>query len=145
VFVRDGSMTYGELRVERSSGCAPKPSPDTVLPTIGVGIVGLADPDAEVPADLWVEPQDANTLFSLGVVGMTVRIDGADYLVIDQSPDRRRLLLENAAGVVDLGDAYQGIYGFDAVIVRNGAVLEFLDPADVGTFDVDANSQVIQP
>jgi hypothetical protein len=31
------------------------------------------------------------------------------------------------------------------VVVRNGAVLEFLDPAEVGTFDVDANSQVIQP
>jgi len=144
VFVRDGSMTYGELRVEHSTTCAAKPSPDTVLPMIGSGVVGAAEPDAEAPADLWIEPEDPNTLFSLGVVGMTVRIDAVDYLVVDQSADRR-LLLEGAAGIVDVGDAYQGIHRFDTVTVHDGAVLEFLDPAEVGTFDVDANSQVIQP
>ena len=77
--------------------------------------------------------------------GMTVRIDGGDYVVVEQSADRRRLLLAGAGGIVDVGDGYQGIYKFDTVTVRNGAVLEFLDPAEVGTWDVDANSQVIQP
>jgi hypothetical protein len=145
IYHRSASSSHGDLYVAHWSDCTGKPSRNTVLPAVGSGVVGAADPDAETPADLWIEPQDPNTLFDLGVVGMTVRIDGADYLVVDQSSDRRRLLLQGAAGAVDLGDAYQGIYEFDTVIVRNGAVLEFLDPAEVGTFDVDGNSQVIQP
>jgi hypothetical protein len=145
VFVRDGAMTHGELRVGSTTICTGKPAPNTLLPTIGAGLVGSTEPDAETPADLWIEPADPNALFSLGVVGMTVRIDGGDYVVVEQSADRRRLLLAGAAGIVDVGDGYQGIYKFDTVTVRNGAVLEFLDPAEVGTWDVDANSQVIQP
>jgi hypothetical protein len=106
--------------------------------------VGATDPAAE-PANLWIEPQDPAALFDLGVTGMWVRVEGSDYRVLDQSADRRRLLLEGAAGLIGIGDAYQGVYKLDTVTVRGGAVLEFLDTADVGTFDVDADSQVITP
>ena len=65
--------------------------------------------------------------------------------MIDQTADRRRVLLDGAAGLVSVGDAYQGVYKFDTVTVHGGAVLEFLDTADVTNFDVDADSQVITP
>jgi len=81
----------------------------------------------------------------MGTPGMWVRVNASDYPVIDQSADRRRLLLDGAAGLVSVGDAYQGVYKFDSVIVRGGAVLEFLDTAEVVTYDVDADSQVITP
>ena len=142
--VTDGSSTYGDLIVD-AGGTVGFASPACQLPTIGTGTVGLTEVDSTDSTDLWIEPQDPATLFSLGTAGMSVRIGGADYVVIDQTVDRRRLLLDGAAGLVSVGDAYEGVYKFDTVTVRGGAVLEFLDTADVTTFDVDADSQVITP
>jgi len=139
------SASLGELWVLSELDCLIKPIGATQLPTIGSGTVGVADVDTTDATDLWIEPQDAGTTFSLGTAGMWVRVNGSDYPVIDQSADRRRLLLDGAAGLVSVGDAYQGVYKFDSVIVRGGAVLEFLDTADVVTYDVDADSQVITP
>gem|GEM_PF-6462551 len=145
VFVRGLSSSSGDLYVTHPSECAGTSVIYTTLPTIGTGTVGVADPDTDDPTDLWIEPQDQAALFSLGTVGMSVRVSGVDYLVIDQSVDRRRLLLDGAAGAVGVGDTYEGVYTFDTVTVRGGAVLEFLDTADVTTYDVDADSQVITP
>ena len=140
----DGVSSHGDLIVD-SGGTVGVPTPYCQLPTIGTGTVGVTEADATDATDLWIEPQDPATLFSLGAAGMSVRIGGADYVVIDQTVDRRRLLLDGAAGLVSVGDAYEGVYKFDTVTVRGGAVLEFLDTADVTTFDVDADSQVITP
>ena len=143
-YVLDSSSTFGDLLVHLSLPLGDVP-PNTTLPTVGTGTVGLTEVDATDATDLWIEPQDPAALFSLGTAGMSVRIGGADYVVIDQTVDRRRLLLDGAAGLVSVGDAYEGVYKFDTVTVRGGAVLEFLDTADVTTFDVDADSQVITP
>ncbi|MEM7480682.1 MAG: carboxypeptidase regulatory-like domain-containing protein [Acidobacteriota bacterium] len=145
VYLWQPSMTHGELRVEHWSGCTGTELPNTPLPALGNGLVGLIEADAAVPSDLWIEPQDPAALFDRGVVGMTVRIAGSDFLVVDQTPDRRRVLLADAVGQISVGDSYEGVYKFDKVTVRGGAVLEFLDSAEVGIFDIDANSQVIQP
>jgi hypothetical protein len=148
VFVQTLASSVGDLRVVRQQpSCANAPFyGNTPLPTSGAGVVGLVEADAADPADLWIEPQDPAALFDLGVTGMWLRMNGsADYRVLDQTGDRRRVLLEGAAGLVAVGDAYQGVYKFDTVTVRGGAVLEFLDTAEVTTFDVDADSQVITP
>ncbi len=144
LFVLRPTSTFGDLFVHLSLPLGNN-VPNTTLPTIGTGTVGVIEVDTTDPSDLWIEPQDQATLFSLGTGGMSVRIGGSDYVVIDQTADRRRLLLDGAAGLVSVGDAYQGVYKFDTVTVRGGAVLEFLDTADVTTFDVDADSQVITP
>ncbi len=143
VFVQ-GSSTYGDLIVD-SGGTVGFSVPNTVLPTIGTGTVGVAEADSADPTDLWIEPQDSVALFDVGVTGMWVRVDGTDYRVLDQTSDRRRVLLDGAAGLVSVGDAYQGVYKFDTVTVHGGAILELLDTPDVGTYDVDADSQVITP
>ena len=75
---------------------------------------------------------------------MWVRINSTDYRVIDQSADRRKLLLDGAAGAVSTGNGYRGVYKFDEVIVRGGSKLEFRDTNAVGTFTVDGTSSVIQ-
>ncbi len=137
-----GVSTYGDLIVSYG-GVQGSSHPETVLPTVATGTVGFAEADTADPADLWIEPQDPTALFDLGATGMWVRISGSDYRVLDQTADRRRLLLDGAAGLVGVGDLYQGVYKFDTVTVHGGAVLEFLDTAEVGTFDVDADSQVI--
>ena len=143
-FVLRSTSTAGDLLVHLSLPLGNN-VPNTTLPTVGTGTVGVTEVDATDPTALWIEPQDPAALFSLGTAGMSVRIGGVDYVVIDQTVDRRRLLLDGAAGLVSVGDAYEGVYKFDTVTVRGGAVLEFLDTADVTTFDVDADSQVITP
>ena len=75
---------------------------------------------------------------------MWVRVNGSDYRVLAQTTDRRKLLLEGAAGIVDVTAAYRGVYKFDEVIVRGGSKLEFRDTNVVGTFTVDSTSSVIQ-
>ncbi len=143
VYVLGDGEPAGDLYVEhRPSGITPA---RTVLPTIGSGTVGLAEPDLDDPADLWIEPAASGPVFDLGVTGMVMRIDGDDYRVIAQSPDRRRLRLEGAAGLVAVGDAYQGVYKLDRVTVTLRAVLELLDTAEIATEVVDANSQLIKP
>ncbi len=92
---------------------------------------------------MWIEPLDPGTLFDLGAVGMAVRAGGIDYRVLAQTADLRQLLLEGAAGVVGVGDAYEGVYRFDTVTVGGRATLVFDDEPDVGTFDVESGSNVI--
>lgn len=145
VYATDTLATYGDLFVTHPAECAGTAIRTTVLPTPGTGIVGALATDTADPADLWIEPQDPGAFFDLGVTGMWFRIDGSDYRVLDQSADRRSVLLEGAAGLVSIGDAYAGVYKFDTVTVRGGAILEFLDAAEATTFDVDTDSQVITP
>jgi hypothetical protein len=144
IYLSSLTSTYGDLLVEQE-GDDGEPVAPTVLPTPGTGTVGVATVDASDPADLWIEPQDAAAYFDLGVTGMWLRIDGSDYRVLDQSTDRRTVLLEGAAGLVSVGDTWAGVYKFDTVTVRGGAILEFLDTAEATTFDVDVDSQVITP
>jgi len=143
-YVLEPTDTYGDLIVDATPSLGFS-HPDTTLPTPGTGTVGVADADTSDPADLWIEPQDPAALFDLGVTGMWLRVNGSDYRVLDQSADRRQVLLEGATGLVAVGDTWQGVYKFDTVTVKGGAVLEFLDAAEATTFDVDADSQVITP
>jgi hypothetical protein len=144
IFLLDSAGVFGDLLVDEE-GASGLSVVHTTLPTPGTGTVGVAEADSADPADLWIEPQDPVALFDLGVTGMWLRVNGSDYRVLDQSDDRRRVLLDGATGLVAVGEAWQGVYKFDTVTVRGGAVLEFLDTAEVTTFDVDADSQVITP
>lgn len=139
VYVRGPDAVYGDLLVDGRGGGAIPVLGETWLPGIGTGIVGSVTADGQNPADAWIEPQDPAAQFSLGVVGMWVRVGGADYRVGAQA-DRRRLLLEGAAGQVNVGDAYQGVYKFDRITVKGGAKLVVPDPAEVGNVVVESGS-----
>jgi hypothetical protein len=142
VFVKLPSQTYGKLYVDQGGIVAGKPIVNTTLPAIGTGTVGTATVDALTPTALWITPSSTTAKFSLGVIGMWVKINGSYYRVVDQTPDRRQLLLAGAAGAVQTGDTYRGVYRFDEVIVRGGAKLEFLDDREVTTFTIDSTSSV---
>ncbi len=144
VFLFDALSTAGDLLVDQG-GTGSLTAPNTVLPTLGTGVVGLVEVDANDPTDLWVEPQDPGQIFSVGVEGMFMRINATDYPVLASSADRRRVLLDGAAGLVNGGDGFAGIYAFDTVTVKGGAILQFLDTAEVDTFDVDPDSGVVTP
>ncbi len=141
VYLRTAASTFGDLYVDQG-GDGTFPIPTTVLPPIGKGVVGSVTADGIDPTDVWVEDQDPAKLFSLGVTGMWVRVGGVDYPVIDQSADRRRLLLDGAAGAVAVGDAYVGVYKFDTVTVTGAAHLELRDADEVASFVVDPGSSV---
>ncbi len=144
VYVKLPSQTYGRLIVDQGGIVAGKPIANTPLPSIGAGVVGTVTADTLDPTALWIEPADPTAKLGLGVSGMWVRVGVADYRVIDQSADRRRLLLAGAAGTVQGGDGYRGVYKFDEIVVRGGSKLEFRDTNAVGTSTVDATSSVIQ-
>ncbi len=143
LYVKQPSQTYGKLYVDQG-GTSNLPIPNTALPSIGVGTIGTATADAQVPANLWIEPADPAAKFALGAVGMWVRVNGDDYRVLAQTTDRRKLLLEGAAATVGASSSYRGVYKFDEVIVRGGSKLELRDTNVVGTFTVDSTSSVIQ-
>ncbi|MEO1366331.1 MAG: Ig-like domain-containing protein, partial [Acidobacteriota bacterium] len=135
-FQLDGTGTFGDLLVDGDGTGADDLRP-TTLPTIGRGLVGAVIPAG---ADVWIEPTDAEARYSVGAVGMWVRIDGSLYRVLDERADRRGLLLEGAAGLVEVGEPYVGFYRFDTVSVRGRAKLIFTDGEEVGAWDVEANS-----
>jgi hypothetical protein len=142
VYVKTLESTYGSLRIDsglEDDGTPRQPVPPTPLPTLGTG---LAFGAIQSGADLWIEPADAATLPSLGLRGMWVRVEGVDYPILDQAPERRRFLLEGAAGLVADGDEYLGIYKFDEVHVLNGARLVIPDGWEIGNLVVDAHSSV---
>jgi hypothetical protein len=140
VFVFHQGSTYGELRIDAIASLG-KPVAETPLPALRGGVVGVAEIDAADPTDLWIEPQDPEGRFSLGVVGMWVRVDGVDYRVLaEDGATRRRVLLEDAAGAVAVGDAYLGVYKFDAVTVAGGAHLVVADAEEFGTLTVAPGS-----
>jgi hypothetical protein len=143
VYVKLPSQAHGTLYVDQG-GTSGLPIPNSPLPSVGLGTVGATYADSADPAALWIEPADSAAKFALGCVGMWVRIEGTDYRVVDQTADRRRLLLGGASGIVDVGDAYRGVYKLDEVFVRGGAKLEFKDTNEVGTFTVDGSSSVLQ-
>jgi len=142
VRVLTAAQTHGEVIVQPGDALGLT-LPTTPLPAIGTGTVGTAEADAVDPADLWIEPADGATLFGVGVTGAWLRLDGTDYRVLDQTSDRRRLLLEGAAATVTVGDGYEGVYKLDKATVRGGAVLEFLDRAEIGVIDADGQSSVV--
>ena len=147
VYVYESGDTYGDLYILNSE--PGKPPLTTVLPRLGVGTVATVTADGTDPAAGWLLPVEPVAgephLFALGVQGMWTRINGIDYAVLDQRPERTEVLLDGAAGVVQPGDGFQGVYKFDRVVVRSGAVLEFPDTAEVGVYDMDADSGVNTP
>ena len=142
VYVSTASSLSGDLRVDQG-GTFGRTTAQTPLPAVGSGLVGVTEIDGDDPQALWIEPQDPAARFALGVVGSEVRIDGVDYPVVDQTNDRRRVLLEGAAGLVDPGDAYQGVLRLDSVTVRGGAILVLDDEPVIDVIDVDAESTLI--
>jgi hypothetical protein len=142
IFVKLPSQTSGNLYVDEG-GISGSPISNTVLPTIGTGTVGTATADTLTPTALWITPSDPNAKFSLGVIGMWVKINNVEYRVVDQSSDRRQLLLAGAVGAVHTGDSYRGVYHFNQVLVRGGATLQFLDDRVVDSITLDPTSHVI--
>ena len=139
--------TAGELIVEH--GYPTEPAPNTLLPAIGAGTIGEILPEAADPTAVWIAAEEIvpgePVLFDLGVVGMWLRVNGSDYEVIDQSADRVRLLLADAAGAFSIGDPYQGVYKLDRLVVSGGATLEFRDLVEVPVVEVDEDSFLISP
>jgi hypothetical protein len=133
------TMTYGELILDQGVTDA-MPVSSTPLPAIGAGVIGAAVPDTQDPTSLWIEPQDGTATFVLGVVGMWVRIDGADYRVIAQR-DRRHLLLQGGP-TVHVGAPYQGVFKLDSLTVKGRASVIFDDLAEVGSVTVEPGSSV---
>jgi hypothetical protein len=144
IYVRTATATHGKLyAIQRPlSGIL---TPTTVLPVVGAGNLGTVTPDAAVPADLWVEPQSPTALFPVGAVGLWLRIGGTDYRILAEQPDRRHLLLQGASGHVGTGDAYAGVYKFDAVTVKGKFTLQTNDVVEPGTVTLDADSQFVHP
>ncbi|HEY3566741.1 MAG TPA: carboxypeptidase regulatory-like domain-containing protein [Thermoanaerobaculia bacterium] len=143
IFVKLPSQTYGNLYVDQGGIVAGKAIPNTVLPTIGTDTVGTATADTLTPTALWITPSGSTTKFSLGVIGMWVKVNNVEYRVVDQSSDRRQVLLAGAVGAVNVGDAYRGVYHFNQVLIRGGATLQFLDDRVVDSITLDSTSHVI--
>jgi hypothetical protein len=137
--VTTGTSTYGHLYVvENPALTASRPA--TTLPAIGSGSVQVVEADVEEPTALWIEPSDPAQLFGLGVAGAWLRIGNADYRILEQTDDRRRVLLEGASATVYGGETFQGVYKLDAVTLRNGVTLVIDDLAEIGVTDVDGTS-----
>jgi len=144
IYVKTLSDTYGRLYLDTYQGTTTNVGL-TDLPELGTGTVGTVSADVDSPQDLWIEPSDPLQTFAIGVTGMWVRIGGIDYRVIDQTADRRQLLLEGAAGTVVGGESFEGVYKFDEATVKGGARLEFKDTAEVGTWTIDPGASVTTP
>jgi hypothetical protein len=142
LFVKLPSQTSGKLYVDQGGIVTGKSIANTILPSIGTGTIQAVSADTVTPNALWVTPPSTTANFGYGVIGMWVKINGAYYRIIDQTSDRRQLLLAGAAGSVQAGDSYRGVYRFDEVIVRGGAKLQFLDDREVTTFTIDSTSSV---
>jgi protocatechuate 3,4-dioxygenase beta subunit len=142
LFIKLPSQTYGKLYVDQGGIVAGKSIANTILPPIGASTVQAITADPVTPNAIWITPPSATANFGYGVVGMWVKINNSYYRVIDQKSDRRQLLLAGAAGSVQAGDSYRGVYRFDEVIVRGGAKLQFLDDREVTTFTIDSTSSV---
>lgn len=143
VFVHGPGAIHGDLWLDAEG--IGNPVLPTVLPAVGSGTVGVATADGSDPTDLWIEPQDPAVTFDLGLEGYWVRVDGSDYLVLDQTADLRQILLDGAAGLVQVGDGYQGVVKLDAVRLRRGVTLEVDDLLEATTEDVDATSTLVVP
>ena len=124
---------FGELIVARDP--AEQLSATTVLPRLGSGLVANPQADASDPTALWIEPADPAELFDLGVTGLWVRTAAGDFRVIDQSADRRRLLLAGAVGQIVAGEGYSGLYKLDRLTLRGAVTVEFRDLAEIGVVD----------
>ncbi len=136
VYWKSTGQTYGSLLIDQGLTSATSVV-TTTLPAIGKSTVGAVTVEG---INAWIEPQDANAKFGLGVVGMWVRVNGTDYPVIAQSDDRRRLLLSGAAGAVSVGQTYLGIYKLDALTVKGRASLQLLDGLVTATQTVASGS-----
>ncbi|MDA8016718.1 MAG: carboxypeptidase regulatory-like domain-containing protein, partial [Thermoanaerobaculia bacterium] len=131
VFVRTQDSIYGDLYVDarETSGL---PVGLTPLPVLGSWTIASVEADAHHPADAWVEPTAAGAVFDLGVEGMWARVGGAEYRVLAEAGDRRRILLEGASGALAAGQTLSGLYRFDVLTVAGGARLEIADALDAG-------------
>lgn len=123
LFLSTSESVHGVLEV----GSAGSAKPWTVLPKVGTGQLGTVVDDGQ---DAWVEPAVGATV-DLGVVGMWVRVNGVDYRVKAQQ-DRQHVLLEGAAGQIQAGQQFEGVYKFDRLKILPGARLEVKDRIEVG-------------
>ena len=145
LFTKVAGQTYGSLRVDAGSppaGTAPILA--TVLPTIGRGAIGSVAPAAGDPASVWITAQAGTPLFSLGAIGMWVRIGGADYAVTGQSADRTQLLLAGAAAAATVGTPFVGVYKYDQVTVTGDAVVQVEDAVAFGSTQVDPGAKLTE-
>ncbi len=116
-YLFDAQSVYGDLVID---GFHSSSSPVTRLPSIGHGVIGAVTADGD---DLWIAPQDADRRYGVGVAGMWLRVNGVDYKVLEEQPDRRGLRIQGAAQTLVVGDRYVGIYKFDSVTLSGGARL----------------------
>jgi hypothetical protein len=143
VLVKRSGQQYGDLKVDQGGGQG-KAVPPTYLPSIGRGTVGAIFSEPADAAALWIEPADPAKLFPPGVAGMWLRFGATDYRVIGLSADRRRLLVAGAAGAVQVGQAYVGVYKFDQLAVGGNANLESRDGLVYASQSVAAGSTLIK-
>lgn len=140
VFLSHDGDAGGELWVLQRPP-ADVPVGPTPLPAIGRGEIGAVEQASPDASHLWIEAADGRT-FDLGLWGMTVCIGGNDFQVLDQSDDRRRLLVEDGAGKIHSGDPFQGVLRLRRITLGGGAVLQLRDLPEIGIVDADDASRL---
>lgn len=130
VFSKAATDTHGKLLVRQWPYASWTSL--TAMPLIGSHSVGLVQVDATDPTALWIEPADLDARFDLGVEGMWVRTSAGDFRVIGQD-SRRRIKLGAAAGSVNSGDAFEGVYKLDSLVLSGELTVAFSDRAEIGT------------
>jgi hypothetical protein len=145
IFVQREADLLGELIVDNEGTAATQP---TELPAVRSGVVdevgelGFTDREAELAGSL----RGMELVFN-DDPGLCYMVDGHDRNTFTlQVPD------PPLSSRVQPGDTYHGVYRFDRVTVRGGARvllrggtrLELRDSHEVGTWNVDPTSSVIQ-
>lgn len=124
------------------------PVAPTPLPRLGSGVVGSVTVEraraGDVAGALWIELADPERRFDLGLWGLGIAVGGDEYLILDQSADRRRLLLAGAVGRVEAGDVFAGAYRFDRLVIRGGARLEIDDGVAAESVELDDGSSLVR-
>jgi hypothetical protein len=145
IYFRDGNSTFGSLLVDQQGAPANLVVPITDMPTVGSGSVGEVLPDPADPTDAWVVALDTAHRFGHGVEGAFVRLPSADFRVLAVSGDRRSVLLDGAASTAQVGQAFAGVWKFDAIFVKGRARLQFFDLLEAPLLSVEPGSQLLVP
>lgn len=128
VLVRGPQNTYGELRADGTNGAQQL----TLLPSLGSGIAQSGTSGAtlvtaiDVPAFFaghWVEIASKGTWRIASIDGRSVTLAPNGSETISLAP----------------GDAWQGIYRFDKLVLRNGAQLASFDRIDATSNDAPSS------
>ncbi|MDA8020340.1 MAG: Ig-like domain-containing protein [Thermoanaerobaculia bacterium] len=144
IYVHGPNSVWGDLLLdnEQAGLTHQHNQPYTYLPRVGAGTVGVVEVDADDPSNVWIEPSATGLVFDLGVEGMWLRTAGGDFRILAEDGSRRRILLEDGAGLIQVGDSYSGLYRFDSATVRLGSYLRIDDESEVGVWSVDEHSAV---